>query len=135
MIADHLTLALFDHFVIKLFDPATLHADDMIVVIALIEFVDRLTTVEMMPFDQPGRFELGQHSIDRGKTDLFPGIKQTPVDVFGGHVLVIVPLKQLQDLDPGERHFQARFFQFIRFQTDTSSLARLSSDCVIMAAC
>ena len=53
----------FDHL-------AAVDIDHMVVVLAAVQFVHSMTTFEIMLEHQARRFELGQHPIDRGQTDL-----------------------------------------------------------------
>ncbi len=67
-------------------DPAGLDADHVVVVLAAIELIDRMSAFEMMLGHEPRRFELGQHAIDGRDTDVGTDREQFPVDVFRGEV-------------------------------------------------
>src|SRR5258708_11790259 len=99
-------LPLFYARVDELFDLAAVHADDMIVVRALIELEYRHAVLEMMARDQAGRFELRQHAIDRGEADVLGRAEQPPVDLFGRHVAGDPALEYLEDLQARQRDLQ-----------------------------
>jgi hypothetical protein len=55
-----------NEFVAELFDPAALDAHDVIVVLAAVQFEDRVSTLEMVALYQACRLELGQDPVYRG---------------------------------------------------------------------
>ena len=67
----NITLTLFNGFIDKLFNLTALHADNMIMVLALIHFEDGMPTLKMVAGNQTGAFKLGQYPVDRGQTNLF----------------------------------------------------------------
>lgn len=79
----HFGLALFDFRIVKLFDVAALHADQVIVVGALIEFEHRFIGFEVVANQQPGLFELHQHAVNRGQPGVRAFFLQQLVDFFG----------------------------------------------------
>ena len=106
-------LALLDYLIAELLDPAAVYADDMIMVPALIEFEHRLSTLEIMAFDQTGGFKLGQYPVDRGQADLLAGFQQGLVDFFRRKMSMDMRLQHLQDLHPRQRDLQTCLFQFL----------------------
>ena len=62
-------LPLFDFGIDKFLNPATLQAQNMIMMIALIQLENRLPAFEMVSFDQAGRFKLRQHPVNRRQAD------------------------------------------------------------------
>jgi hypothetical protein len=48
----------------------------------LAQFEHRLTAFKVVPRHQPGSFELGEHTVDRGEADFFAVIEQGTVDIF-----------------------------------------------------
>ena len=52
-------LAIFDFGVVKLFDLAAVKANDVVVVLAFVEFVDRLAAFKLAAAQNAGLFELG----------------------------------------------------------------------------
>src|SRR5205823_4153968 len=81
-----LDLTLFDLGVVELLDAPALHADEMIVMFALVQFEYGLTGFEMVSDEQSRLLKLRQHAIDGGKADVEPLGQQQLVDVFGGEM-------------------------------------------------
>src|SRR5260221_3324400 len=90
-------LPLFYAGVDELFDLPAVHADDMVVMRALIELEYGHAVLEVMARDQAGRFELRQHAIHRGEADVLIRTEQPPVDLFGRHVAGAAALEDLED--------------------------------------
>ena len=67
----------------ELFDVSAIDALDVIMVRAFVELEDRHTVREVMPRDETRRLELGEHSIDRGETDVLAQLGKPTVDVLG----------------------------------------------------
>ena len=84
--------------IVELLDPPALHADEMVVVRALVQFEDRLARFEMVAHQQPRLLELRQHAVDRGEPDVETFGQQLPVDVLGGQVADLGRLEQIDDL-------------------------------------
>jgi dihydroxyacetone kinase DhaKLM complex PTS-EIIA-like component DhaM len=68
-------LAFLDFGVEEFLDLAALQADQMVVVVALVEFEHRLVAVEMMADQQSGLLELGEHAINRGQPDILAFVR------------------------------------------------------------
>ena len=64
------TLARLDFRIVELLHAAALHAQQVVVVTALVEFVDRFVIVETLADQNAGLLELGQHPVDRGQADV-----------------------------------------------------------------
>ena len=64
------TLALFDPSIHELLDLAAVEADDMVMMLPFVQLEDGSRTFEMMACDQARSFELREHSIYGGKTDV-----------------------------------------------------------------
>lgn len=126
-----LLLALLDFLIHEFIHPAALDAHDVIVVGTLIELEHRVTALEMMPRHQTGTFELGQHPVHRGQANIVPGFEQRLVHVLRAHVTGIAALKNLQNLDPRQGHFQAGVAKVLVFHGARTS--RNSGYSVIIA--
>ena len=63
-------LAQFDAFIDEFIDLAATGADQVIVVLALVQLEDRLGNFKVVAFEQTGLFKLGQHPIHRGEADI-----------------------------------------------------------------
>ncbi len=88
------TLAFLDFFIAELLHPATLQADDVIMVIAVIQLKHRLVCFEVMPYQQPGLLKLGEHTIYRGQSYVLAGRQQLPIDIFSRQVAPLAGFKQ-----------------------------------------
>jgi len=88
-----LRLAVFYFGVVELLDVAALHAHEVIVVPAVIEFKYRLVGLEMVAYQQACLLKLRQHTIDRGKPGVGAVFLQQFVNVFGGKMSNITLLE------------------------------------------
>jgi len=100
-------LALFDLGVKELFHPTALQADQMVVVLALVELKHGLAGFEIVTFQQTCLFELCQHAIDGCQADVLVVLDQLAIDIFGGQVLLFGILEQFQDFEPGMSGLEA----------------------------
>ncbi len=115
VIRNHL-LSLLDRIIDKLLYPPASDTDDMIVVLALVQFKNRIAVLEVMLLDQPGGLKLGQYPIDRGQSDILIGGQQHFIDIFRADMPFRALLQQLQNLYPRRRNLQTRFSNFLFFQ-------------------
>ena len=79
-------LSAFDFLVVELFDVSALDADQVIVVRAVLFFVDGLAGFKMAAFEQAGLFKLGERAINGGQAD---------IDVFAQQHLVDIVCRQV----------------------------------------
>ena len=100
-------LALFDIGVVELLDAPALQAYQMVVMAALIEFVNRFAAFEMVAYQQARLLELNQHAVHCCQAAVGAFLEQYFVDVFGGQVAHLAFLEQLEDAQPRQRGFQA----------------------------
>jgi hypothetical protein len=105
-------LALFNLSIVKLFDPAAIEADQMIVVGALIELVDSFAAFKVAAREQARLLKLGEHAIHRCQTDVGALIEQNAVNVFSGHMPLPTSLKNLHDFQARQGGFEAGVFEF-----------------------
>ena len=84
-----------------------LYADQVIVMIALVELEDGLAAFEVMADEQPGLFELRQHTIDRGQSDVGAFLQQRLVNIFRRHVTHGALFEEFQYAQPGQRRLEA----------------------------
>ena len=106
----------FNVAVHELFDLAAVQAHDVIVVRALVQFEHGSRAFEMVACHQSSRFELGQHAIHRGQTDVVVGMQQVPIDVFRAHVTRLCAAQDFQDLEARHGDLEPRFAQVFGFQ-------------------
>jgi len=94
-------LALFDFGIAEFFHPAALQADQVVVVLALVELEHGLAGFKIMTLQQTRLFELRQYTIDGGKADVLVLLDQLAVDILGSKVPLSGVLEQFQDFEPG----------------------------------
>ena len=100
-------LAQFDFGVIKLFHPATVQTDQMVVVLSLIEFVNRFTAFEMVAVQDAGLLELRQYPVHGRQTNVGAFQQQLPENVFRSHVPLYALVENLEDFQPRGCDLQA----------------------------
>ena len=87
---DQLEIGFFRSFVLQAFnfvireldDIAALNTHHVVVMFALVHFENRMAAFEVVPLNEPGCLELGQHPIYRGQTDILPRGEQLLVNIF-----------------------------------------------------
>ena len=109
-------LPVLDAGVHELFDLAAVQTDDVIVVLALIQFEYGSRPLEMVARDQARRLELGQDSVDGRKPDIFMRFQQMLVNVFRAHVARRTGAEDLENLDARQRDLEPRLAQITGFQ-------------------
>ncbi len=97
----------FDGLILEFGDSAGLQTDDMIVVVAGVQFEECLATIKMMARDQAGSFKLGQHPIDGCQAYFIAIAEQCLVDIFRAHVVLLGFFQNFQNADARERNFQS----------------------------
>jgi hypothetical protein len=68
-------LPLLDGRVIELLDAPALEADEVVVVMSLVQLEHRLARVEMVAHEEPRLLELRQHAINGGEADVGPSAR------------------------------------------------------------
>lgn len=109
----HGVLAGFDFGIVELLHPTAVQTDHVVVVLPLVEFINRLAALEMVSAQNTRLLELGQHPVNGGQADLGVPLQQLPKNIFCRHVAHRPVLKNLQDFQPGQGGFEAIAFQFI----------------------
>lgn len=92
-------LAFFNLFVKKLFHPTAVKANQVVVVLSLVEFIHRFATFELTAGEQARLFKLHQHAIDGGQSDICTFLQHEAVNIFCAHVALPAFLEQLQYRD------------------------------------
>ncbi len=114
----NLVLPLLDLGIVELLHPATLEADQMVVVMPFIEFEDGLARLEMVALEQAGLLELRENAIDRGQADVHAVTQQMAVNIFGCDVargtFFGQFVEQIEDLEAGERGLEANVLEVVR---------------------
>jgi len=96
-----LSLPVLDAVVAEFLDAPAINADDVVVVLAFVQFEDGRATLEVMAGHEPSRLELREHPVDRREADVLVRFEQPAVDVLGTHVARLAYREDLED-------FQAR---------------------------
>src|SRR3989338_7994121 len=84
-----LFLARLDGRIVKLLDMAALQANDVVMVLALIEFEHRLAALEVVARQQSGLLELRQYAVNRGQPHVIATGQQMLVHIFRAHVALL----------------------------------------------
>ena len=108
-----LVLSALDLGVEEFLDLAALHADQVVVMAAFVEFEDRLAGFEVVALEQAGLLELRQHAIDGGQADVHAFVHQRAVDVLGSQVALIRALKEVEDLQARVGRLETDAFQVL----------------------
>jgi len=99
----------------ELDDLAGVDVDHVVVVLAVVEFVHRLATLEIVLEHQAGRFELGKHPVHRRQADVVAVVEQLAVDVLGRKVLAPGGLEHIEDAHARVRHLESGLAQVLGF--------------------
>lgn len=90
----------FDHF-------SALDIHHVIVVRAFVQLVISLATLKIMLYHQAGRFELVEHAVHCGKSDVLALTYKAAINVVGGHVFFTQILQNIENSLARMRDFQA----------------------------
>ncbi len=96
-----------DFIVGKFDDLAGLDAHHVIVMLAVVEFEYRMSALEIVARHEPGRLELGQHTVNGRQADILPRIEQFLVHVLGAHVALFGVLENLEDFQTRQGDLEA----------------------------
>lgn len=108
----YLVLAFFD-FVVGKFDHfAAIGADQMVVMVAIVEFEYCLAAIELTAHENACLFELRKHAIDRSKANIDIFGDQGSIDVFRALMAQVRPAEYIKNLKAWKRSLQAHIFQF-----------------------
>jgi hypothetical protein len=108
----------FNGFVLKLLDPATLNAYEVVVMIPPIKFKNRVPALKVVADHEAGSFKLSEHAINGGKADFFALGYEMPKNFFRAQVAVMwfSSFENLKNFDAGKSDFQARVADVFAFQ-------------------
>ena len=104
------TLPILDLGITKLFHPAAVQADQVIVMGSLVELKDRLTRLKMAARENSSLLKLGQDAIHGGQANIDGLGQQCPIDILGREMPCTRPMKNIQNLQPGRSDLQAGCF-------------------------
>src|SRR5574338_1082227 len=104
-------LSLLDLGVVELLDISALQADEVVVVIALVELENRLARLEIVALEQSCLLELRQHAVDCRQADIHAFANQQAIDILGGQVALFRALEQVENFETWVGCLQAYAFQ------------------------
>ena len=104
----NIVLAAFNLGIHELLDAAAVEADQVVVVLARVKLINRLSRLEVTAQQQTGLLELHEHAVDGCETDVGPFLEQNPVDIFRAQVALLSILEGLQYFQARPRGFEAR---------------------------
>jgi hypothetical protein len=107
-------LPLFNFFVEKLFDPATIEAYEMVMVRALVQLEHCLAGFKVVSMQQPGLLELREHPVYGRQADIHVFGQQNLVNVLGAQMAHLTILKDIEDFESGQRCLETAGFQLGR---------------------
>jgi len=102
-----LRLAFLDSRIGELLDSSAILADDVVVVLALVQLENRRAALEVVAGHETSRLELREHAIDRGQADVLVRLDQPTIDVLGAHVPGRITGQDLEDLQARHRDLEA----------------------------
>jgi len=108
-------LPLLDLVVRELFDVATVHANDVVVMGTFVEFKDSRAALEVVPRDEARGLELRQHAIHGGEANVLVQLEQSPVYILRAHVAHGSARQDFEDLEARGRDLEASASQVRRF--------------------
>ncbi len=112
-------LKFLNRLVLKFFDPAALHTNQVVVVISAVQLKDRISAFKVVPHDQASGFKLREDPVHRRETDFFTFTDQGFEDVLGAEVLNGVgTLQDFEDLDAGQGDFKSCVPDIFAFQRE-----------------
>ncbi|MNV86275.1 hypothetical protein D3C71_1802970 [compost metagenome] len=88
-------LTLFNLRVVKLFHLATRCADEVVVVLALVELIDSLAAFKVATNQNAGLLELREHAVHGGQANVRPIFQQHTKNIFSRHVALRAFLEDL----------------------------------------
>ena len=109
-------LQLLNIFTDKLRDLTRLKADHVVMMSALIQLINGMTALEIMPGHETDGLKLRQDPIHGGKADDLAAGFQLTINLFGTEMSLRTLLQQLKDFPAGRRRLQAGFLQIPSFQ-------------------
>ena len=112
--AGDVLLAAFNLGVEELLDPTAVEADQMVMVLAFVELVDRFAAFKLAAGEQTGLLELHQDTVDGGQADIDAFFQNQAVHILGAHVALTAFLKQLQNGQARHCRFEASAFQIAK---------------------
>ncbi len=99
-------LAFLYRVVVEFLDVAALQAHEVIVVPALIQFINCFAAFKMMAYQQSGALELRQNPVHRGQSGISAVFEHELVDVLGGKMPYAAAFEQFENAQAWQRGFE-----------------------------
>src|SRR5688572_5910413 len=96
-------LPALDLRIVEFLDVPALHADEVIVVSALVQFENRLAALKMVAYEEPCLLELGKHAVDRCEPRFGAFLAQNSVHLLGGEMAYRAFFEKFQYAQPWQR--------------------------------
>lgn len=106
-----LVLAFFDIGIRKLNNLAAIRTDQVIVMIAVVEFKDGLAAVELAAHQNASLFELGEDTVNRCQADIDIFGDEGPVHIFSALMSFIGASENVEDFEARKGRLQAGTLQ------------------------
>lgn len=113
VILGDLVLALFDVGIREFLDLAAIRADEVIVMVAVIEFKHGLAAVELTAYQYSRLFKLGQDPIHRREANIDIFGNEGAIDIFSALMTFVGSAKNIKNLQAGKRRLKAHIFEFV----------------------
>jgi hypothetical protein len=90
-------LTLLNACVIKLLNTATIETHQVVMVLALVEFIDGFAAFKLTARQNTSLLKLHQYAVDGGQTNIGTFLQRETVNVLGTHVPLTAFLEKLQN--------------------------------------
>jgi hypothetical protein len=104
-----LPLAFLDLLVGKFFDPPAIHADDVVVVHALVHLENRRAAFETVAGDNARGLELRQHAVHSREPDILLPLEEPAINVFRTHMPLLIIGQDFEYLYPRSGDLESCF--------------------------
>lgn len=111
MLGGDLRLLFFEARIVRILDAAATIADEVIVALPAIQFVDDARVAERRTGDEIGLMQLRERTIDARETARFRFVRELAEHLVGAEVLSRKIVKELEYGSPAGRRAQTRRFQ------------------------
>src|SRR5690554_5810441 len=108
MFASDIVLKLFDIGIVKFFNFATVCANQMVMMVTVIQFKNGTCTVKLTTRQNAGLLKLSQDTIDRGQSDIYVFRYQSPVNVFRALMPGVGTPENIKNFEARKRGFKPR---------------------------
>jgi len=107
MVFGNFVLTTFDFLVAEFDHLIAVRADEVVVMIAVIQLKDGLAAVELAAHQDASLFELCEHAVNGGQTDVDIFGNQRPIHVFSALVTFVSASENVENLEARKSRLQA----------------------------